>query len=131
LSAIEELPIFDFRFEIGNRKLEIENPMMPPYPIYCYSRGCDRLAEYKIAARWSDGVTGELKTYALSCSRCLKDWFQRSLKKQAACRLAPGEKLEAPGIYHLEHGQRDQSLRRLTEMEQQLKVEIIVTPPAP
>jgi hypothetical protein len=97
--------------------------MMPAYPIYCYRNGCEKLAEYKIAARWSDGVTEELKTYALSCSACLADWYRRSREKQAACRRAKGEVLEAPGIYHLEHGQRDQKLRRLTEAEEKLKTE--------
>ena len=97
--------------------------MMPPYPIYCYRKGCEQLAEYKIAARWSDGVTEELKTYALSCPACLADWFRQSREKQAACRRAKGEVLERPGIYHLEHGQRDQRLRRLPELEERLKAE--------
>jgi hypothetical protein len=97
--------------------------MMPPYPIYCYRQGCENLAEYKIAARWSDGVTQELKTYALSCPACLADWFRRSRQKQAACRLARHEVLDLPGIYHLERGQRDQRLRRLPELEEKLKAE--------
>jgi hypothetical protein len=93
---------------------------MPPYPISCYQKGCGRLAVYKIAARWSDGVTQELKTYALSCAECLADWYRRSRAKQAACRLAPGESLEPPGIYALERGCRDLQLGRLRELEQQL-----------
>jgi hypothetical protein len=93
---------------------------MPSYPLYCYRTGCEQLAEYKIAARWSDGVTQELKTYALSCAGCLADWFRRSREKQAACRLAAGEVLEPPGIYHLQRGQRDQNLQRLHELEDQL-----------
>jgi hypothetical protein len=93
---------------------------MPPYPVLCYTRGCGRLAQYKIAARWSDGVTRELKTYALSCAECLPEWVRQSRRKQATCRLAPGETLEAPGIYHLEHGHRDQQLQRLVELEQQI-----------
>jgi hypothetical protein len=93
---------------------------MPPYPLYCYHRGCGRPARYKIAARWSDGVTGELKTYALSCEECLPEWFRRSREKQAACRLAAGETLEPPGIYELERGKRDRVLQRLPELEKQL-----------
>jgi len=93
---------------------------MPSYPIYCYSRGCGRPAEYKIAARWSDGITQELKTYSLCCAECLPDWFHRSRQKQAACRLAPGETLAKPGIYALKHGSRDQALVRLAELEEQL-----------
>jgi hypothetical protein len=61
---------------------------MPPYPISCYTSDCGRLAQYKIAARWSDGVTQELKTYALTCPECLAAWFRQSRTKQAARRRA-------------------------------------------
>src|SRR6266478_45738 len=94
---------------------------MPPYPITCTSKGCQNLAEYKIAGRWSDGFIGELKTYALCCAGCLEKSFRESMKKQAACRLAAGESLEPPGIYHLERGRRDQKLQRLEDMEKQLQ----------
>ena len=93
---------------------------MPPYPLYCYTRGCGRLARYKIAARWSDGVTGELKTYGLTCEECLREWFQRGREKQATCRLAAGEMLEPPGIYELERGKRDRVLQRLPKLETKL-----------
>ena len=93
---------------------------MPPYPVLCYTKGCGQPAVYKIAARWSDGVTEELKTYALSCEECLADWFRLSRQKQAACRTAPGEILEPPGIYRLDHGKRDRQLERILELEQQL-----------
>src|SRR5712692_753693 len=94
--------------------------MMPSYPIYCYRKGCGRPAVYKIAARWSDGVTEELKTYALCCAECLPDWFRRSREKQAACHLAPGEIREPPGIYRIERGQRDRQLQRLSELEKKI-----------
>jgi len=93
---------------------------MPPYPIYCYTRGCTNLAEYKIAARWSDGVTGELKTYGLCCHACLPVWFRQSRQEQSECRLAPGESLEVPGIFHLVRGQRDRQLEHLPELEAQI-----------
>ena len=60
---------------------------MPPYPILCYTQGCGQLAQYKIAACWSDGVTQELKTYALTCAACLAESLRRSREKQAACRI--------------------------------------------
>ena len=94
---------------------------MPPYPIVCLTPGCGRPAVYKIAARWSDGVTEELKTYALCCAECLASWFGRSRAKQAACRLAPGETLEPPGIYELARGQRDHHLLRRQDLEKQLR----------
>jgi|SRR6516162_577745 hypothetical protein len=93
---------------------------MPPYPVICYTKGCGHPAVYKIASRWSDGPTSELKTYALSCADCLVNWFNTARSKQAACRRAPGEVLEPPGIYHLERGQHDQELRRAEDVERQL-----------
>src|SRR5712692_3914508 len=95
---------------------------MPPYPIYCYSKGCKNLAVYKIAGRWSDGVVSELKTYGLCCVDCLPAWFRQRRSKQAACRLTTGESLEPPGIYSLQRGQRDQKLQRVEELEKQLLV---------
>ena len=92
------------------------------YPIRCYTPGCLRVAEYKVASRWSDGITSELKTYSLCCAECLPERFRASLQKQAACRTAPGEILEPPGIFLLTHGQRDQQLRRLPEMEEKLRL---------
>ena len=93
---------------------------MPSYPIYCYAKGCKNLASYKIAGRWSDGVQSELKTYALCCGDCLPACFKTSLAKQKSCRLTQGESLEPPGIYQLQHGQHNQRLQRLAELEASL-----------
>jgi hypothetical protein len=93
---------------------------LPPYPVLCYRKGCSQPAAFKIAARWSDGLTHELKTYALSCPACLAEWFRQSCRKQAECRTAPGETLEPPGIYELARGRRDQQLTRRTDLEEQL-----------
>lgn len=94
---------------------------MPPYPVKCYRRGCDNLAVYKIASAWSDSLTAELKTYALSCADCLAEQFRESRRRQAACRLTQGEKLSPPGIYQLARGQHDQALQRLPDLEHQLE----------
>jgi hypothetical protein len=93
--------------------------MMPPYPVLCSTRGCGKPAVYKIAARWSDGVTQELKTYALCCAACLPEALRRSRDKQAACRRAPGEVLEPPGVYELARGHRDRTLLRRPDLEGQ------------
>ena len=90
------------------------------YLIRCYDRDCPHEAVYKIASRWSDGVTGELKTYSLCCPECLPDHFRESRVKQAACRLAAGESLEPPGIYLIRRGAHDYELRRLTDREAEL-----------
>jgi hypothetical protein len=93
---------------------------MPSYQVFCYTKGCKNPAQYKIAARWSDGVVGELKTYGLCCEECLQPWLQRGRERQKACHLTPGETLEPPGIYLWQHGKRDQVLQRLTELEDQI-----------
>jgi hypothetical protein len=90
---------------------------MPPFAVLCSHAGCGRPALYKIAARWSDGVTQELKTYALSCESCLAEQFCRSRAKQAACRLTAGERLDAPGIFEMVHGRRDRQLTRREDLE--------------
>jgi hypothetical protein len=93
---------------------------MPPYQVYCYTPGCKNAALYKIAARWSDGLVSELKTYGLCCADCLPEWYVKARAKQKACRLAPHETLEPPGIYRHERGQRDQALARLEDLESKL-----------
>jgi hypothetical protein len=93
---------------------------MPPYPVLCSTPGCGRPAEYKIAARWSDGVTSELKTYGLACEACLADWFRRAQARHAKCRTARGETLEPPGVYRMAPQSRDQQLERLPRIEQSL-----------
>jgi len=95
-------------------------PMLS-YPLLCYQPGCGKPALYKIAARWSDGVTEELKTYALACADCLPTLFHRSCVKRAACRLAVSEKLIGPYIYVLAHGVRDRQLERRQDLELQLE----------
>jgi hypothetical protein len=93
---------------------------MPPYPLICYQPGCGNEAQYKIAARWSDGLTEELKTYGLTCEACLKAWFLQSQVKHQACRRAPGEKLGPPSIFALSPGQRDRQLQPRPDLEQNI-----------
>ena len=93
---------------------------MPPYPVLCYTLGCGQPALYKVAARWSDGVTSELKTYGLACESCLPRWFRRARESHAKCRKAPGETLETPGVYRMQRRRRDQELERLSDREMEL-----------
>lgn len=92
------------------------------YAIHCTRPGCPHLAAYKVASRWSDGLTEELKTYALACADCLPALFRRSLQRQRDCRLTRGETLEPPGIYQLVPGQHDEQRERLPQLEQLLSV---------
>lgn len=93
---------------------------MSPYPVLCYAAGCEAPAVYKVAARWTDGTTAELKTYALSCAKCLAKAFASAVAKRAACRLTVGETLDAPGVYELARGTRDRTLVRRADLEEQL-----------
>jgi hypothetical protein len=90
---------------------------MPPYPVRCYAPGCPELSAYKVAAHWSDGLTDELKTYSLACPACLPALLVAARLKRAACRLAPGETLDEPGVYQLSRGGRDHSLARRPDLE--------------
>lgn len=90
---------------------------MSPYPVMCYTDGCLSRAEFKIAARWSDGITTELKTYFLTCAACLAKLRTSAAVKRAACRLAPGETLDELGVYELLRGGRDQVLKRRWDLE--------------
>ena len=73
---------------------------MPPYSVRCTS--CAALAVVKIAARWSDGTTHELKTYALACAGCAANALAAAERKREACPLAPGETLEVPFAFPLQ-----------------------------
>lgn len=70
-----------------------------PYRVGC--SGCPAEAGFKVAARWSDGTTAELKTYALGCRECLPVLLARARVRWAACRRAEGETLDLPAVYEL------------------------------
>ena len=91
------------------------------YPVLCEGPKCRQLAVFKIAARWTDGQTSELKTYGLACESCLAKLFHASIKRQLTARTLPGEAGERPGIYRLHGGERDRDLVRMNELELSLK----------
>lgn len=94
---------------------------MPSYPLICYQPGCGQPARFKIAARWSDGHTSELKTYGITCEVCLGTWFARALARQKVCRLTRGETLEIPAIFELIQGPRERQLVRREDLERALQ----------
>jgi hypothetical protein len=94
------------------------NPnQLPPYPVICYANDCSGEAVYKIAARWSDGVISELKTYSLACGGCVSELYRAARVKKAACRLAAGETLGEPEVFEMTRGRRDRELVRRRELE--------------
>lgn len=75
------------------------------FPVLCYGPGCQAPMTHKIAARWSDGVTHEWKTYYLCCRQCLPRLFRLACEKQARCPLVTGETLDRPTILAWRRGQ--------------------------
>jgi hypothetical protein len=92
------------------------------YPLACQIPHCSQAAEYKIAARWSDGLTSELKTYALCCPVHLAELLAESRRRHHRTRTLPGEILDLPGVYSVGQGQRDSHLERLVDLERQLEM---------
>ena len=94
-----------------------ERTQRPPYRVLCYSKNCPNDAHFKIAARWSDGVTSELKTYSLACLECLPSLFRDARVRKAACRLAAGESLGEPQVFEMTRGRGIGELVRRAELE--------------
>jgi len=89
---------------------------LPPYRVICGNK-CNRDAAFKIAARWSDGVTRELKTYFLACDACVGKLYAKAVVKKTACRLTADESLGDPEVFELTRGHRDHELVRRSELE--------------
>ena len=80
---------------------------MPVYEIRCQTAECGKLAVCKIASRWSDGVTKELKTYFLTCEDCRDASLREAIKKKQICRLTDGEVLSEPEVFPLIRSRRE------------------------
>ncbi len=91
------------------------------YPIHCTEKDCANLAQFKVASRWSDGITEELKTFGLVCRSCLPQVFRQSLQKYQSCRLSVGEELDEPGIYEFEEPGKTGHLQHASELEAELR----------
>lgn len=90
------------------------------YPIHCTEPDCDHLAQFKIAARWSDGVTEELKTVALTCEHCLAKVFLEGRERQRTTRLNKHETLGETAIFEMEKETRSQNLKRRSDLEEEI-----------
>lgn len=104
-------------------KTRLQNPSkvvampMKPYKVLCLQSECKNFANFKIASRWSDGGVEELKTYALTCEKCLSAAFTQSFEKYKSCRTISGEVLESPMIFELHTGRHSNQLVRRTDLE--------------
>ena len=90
------------------------------YQILCTAPNCPAPATHKIAARWTDGLTEELKTYGLTCEEHLPRAYRESMKKQKACRLVDGEVLDTPAIFLLKRDDQAKPPQRLVDLEKQI-----------
>ena len=88
-----------------------------PYRVECSATGCTEVAEYKIAAQWTDGSLTELKPYGFSCPRHLPEIVRDAKTRKAQCRLSPGESCGEVGIYRFRPNLQDQQLERLPDLE--------------
>jgi hypothetical protein len=76
----------------------------------CSEPKCDRPAEFKVGAVWSDGTSRELKNYGLACEDHRHSQLERARKHRDGLRLADGESVGPVALFVLEAGRRDTEL---------------------
>ncbi len=90
------------------------------YEVRCTARGCEQPAVYKIAARWTDGVLTELKTYALACREHVALLYGQASQRHAQHKPRPPEQLGPLTVYRWQPGKRDRELVRADELAAEL-----------
>jgi hypothetical protein len=86
--------------------------------VRCCHAECREPAAYKIAARWSDGRSAELKTYGFACSEHVGAVFRDSEQRRREYTPSPGESIEEIAIYRYDPAKRDRLLQRLWGLEE-------------
>jgi hypothetical protein len=86
--------------------------------VRCCHAECREPASYKIAARWSDGRSAELKTYGFACSEHVGAVFRDSEQRRREYTPSPGESIEEIAIYRYDPAKRDRLLQRLWGLEE-------------
>lgn len=92
-------------------------PLLRNYPVVCHGAGCTAPGPFKIAARWTDGATQELKTYSLACAECVPGLLAEARAKHAVCRTAEGEILDPPGVYDRPDPEKPTVMRWRSDLE--------------
>jgi len=69
------------------------------YQVTC--QRCGLPALFKVASRWTDGHTHELKTYALVCQSCVDAALADARKRREACVTDHNETIDPPEIFEL------------------------------
>jgi hypothetical protein len=81
------------------------------------------LACYKIAARWSDGATDELKTYGFACEQCVRHVLGVARRRQSRVQLAPEEVTPLAEVYDLQTVRQNREAARRPEIEPDNSIE--------
>lgn len=81
-----------------------------PYVVRCSASGCSEAAEFKIAARWTDGTLVELKPYGFACRKHKEPMLEQSRQRRAECRLSEGEQLDPVIAYPFAAGKLDSEM---------------------
>ena len=68
----------------------------------CCLPGCERPAQFKLAAIWSDGAFDELKTYGFSCEVHIQTLKDAAEERRKWVRLLDGESLDTIQPYPLQ-----------------------------
>lgn len=71
------------------------------YQVFC--QRCGLPARLKVASRWTDGHTSELKTYALVCHACVEPALAEARTRREACHTDHNESIAPPEIFDLDH----------------------------
>lgn len=69
------------------------------YQVRC--QRCGLPARLKVASRWTDGHTSELKTYALVCEACVEPALADARKRREACVTDHNETIDPPEIIEI------------------------------
>ena len=89
--------------------------------VTCSMSDCQKPAQYKLGAPWSNGRVSELKNYGLACEEHLGPLFRSAEDRRAQYKAAPGETIDHIHIYRYETGQLDKQHPRLVEQEEKCR----------
>ena len=85
------------------------------YTPKCSTPRCGKPAAFKVAAPWSNGTSHELKNYGLACETHRDSQLALAKLHSQGHVLADGETLGGVGLYLLESGRRDNTLKRMPD----------------
>jgi hypothetical protein len=118
ITRVDQRTVVVARTLPAKRTIDNKAIRMPKNVVQCCHGNCEAPAAYKIAARWSDGRSAELKTYGFACSEHIGPVFRDSEQRRQEYTPSPGEVIEEIAIYRYEPAKRDRLLQRLWGLEE-------------